>query len=318
MDAARGWDVDPYGVHSLEVGPESDPVEGRVVWDPVHSLWNGAMTGVALIAGPLTFSWSALGVFLALSSVVLIAGHSVGYHRRLIHRSFACPTWLERVLVWVGALVGLGGPLWTMRVHDLRDWGQRQADCHPALRHAAPIWTDYLWNLHGRLILARPPRFAPAEEIAGDRFLAFLERTWMLHQIPLALLLYAGGGRSWLVWGVCVRVTACVTGHWYVGRLAHRQGPQTWIVETSGVQAYDVPWAAIPTMGEAWHNNHHAFPGSAKMGLYPGQADWGFRLIQALEAVGLAWEVRTPETLPTRGCLTNAAPLLTQDAGGRS
>jgi stearoyl-CoA desaturase (delta-9 desaturase) len=201
MGAARGWDVDPYGVHSLEVGPESDPVEGRVVWDPVHSLWNGAMTGVAVIAAPLTFSWSAIGVFLVLSGVVLIAGHSVGYHRRLIHRSFACPKWVERILVWVGALVGLGGPLWTLRVHDLRDWGQRQADCHPALRHAAPVWTDYLWNLHGRLILARPPRFAPAEEIAGDRFLAFLERTWMLHQVPLALLLYAGGGWSWVVWG---------------------------------------------------------------------------------------------------------------------
>ncbi len=118
--------------------------------------------------------------------------------------------------------------------------------------------------------------------------------------------------------GLCVRVTACVTGHWYVGRLAHRQGPQTWIVETSGVQAHDVPWAAIPTMGEAWHNNHHAFPGSAKMGLYPGQADWGFRLIQALEAVGLAWEVRTPETLPARGCLKSAALDLTEKVGDRS
>jgi fatty-acid desaturase len=197
----------------------------------------------------------------------------------------------------------MGGPLWTMRVHDLRDWGQRQADCHPALRHAAPIWTDFLWNLHGKLVLERPPVFAPAPGIARDRFLRWLERSWMLHQVPVALALYLAGGWPWVVWGVCVRVSACVTGHWWVGRLAHRQGPQTWIVETSGVQAHDVPWAAIPTMGEAWHNNHHAFPGSARMGLYRGQTDWGFRLIQLLERLGLAWEVRTPATMPERPCL---------------
>ena len=61
-----------------------------------------------------------------------------------------------------------------------------------------------------------------------------------------------------------------------------------------------MPIAAIPTMGESWHNNHHAFPGSAKIGLYPGQSDWGFRFIQLLERLGLAWNVRTPETMAGR------------------
>jgi len=61
-----------------------------------------------------------------------------------------------------------------------------------------------------------------------------------------------------------------------------------------------VPWAAIPTFGEAWHNNHHAWPGSVRIGLEPGQADWGFRFIQALERLGLAWDVRTPATLGAR------------------
>jgi stearoyl-CoA desaturase (delta-9 desaturase) len=103
-----------------------------------------------------------------------------------------------------------------------------------------------------------------------------------------------------------MRVCVSVTGHWLVGRLAHRHGPQTWIVEGSGIQAHDVPWAAIPTMGEAWHNNHHAFPGSARLGLYPGQADWGFGFIRFLERLGLAWDVRTPETLPARPSLRRA------------
>lgn len=67
-----------------------------------------------------------------------------------------------------------------------------------------------------------------------------------------------------------------------------------------------MPWAGIPTMGEAWHNNHHAFPGSARIGLYPGQADWGLCLIQLLDRLGLAWNVRTPETLPPRTVLSRA------------
>ena len=77
-------------------------------------------------------------------------------------------------------------------------------------------------------------------------------------------------------------------------------GHASWLVQTAGVQAHDVPWAAIPTMGEAWHNNHHAFPGSARIGLYPGQSDWGFAVIAALARLGLVWDVVTPETMAHR------------------
>ena len=55
-------------------------------------------------------------------------------------------------------------------------------------------------------------------------------------------------------------------------------------------------------MGETWHNNHHAFPGSAKLGLFPGQIDLGWWLIRAFEALGLATEVKTPADLPRRSC----------------
>ena len=60
-------------------------------------------------------------------------------------------------------------------------------------------------------------------------------------------------------------------------------------------------------MGEAWHNNHHAYPGSARIGLYPGQSDWGWRVIQMLERAGLVWSVRTPETMGLRQASLKAA-----------
>ena len=297
---------DRNAVNSLVELPGCSPVDGRVRWDPVHSLWNGVMLSASLALAPLLFSWSAVLVFLVLTGASLLLGHSIGFHRRMIHRSFECPLWLERMLVWVGTCVGISGPFWMIRTHDLRDWAQRQADCHDYLAHRRPMAIDAWWQLHCRLELARPPAF-DLGEAGRDPFYRFLEASWMLQQLPIAALLFALGGWSWLVWGVCVRITASATGHWFVGHLAHRRGPQSWLIEDAGVQAHDVPWAAIPTMGEAWHNNHHAFPGSARIGLYPRQSDWGYAVILLLERLGLVWNIVLPETLPHRKALRRAA-----------
>jgi len=290
---------DPCAVNSLIETPGCDAVAGQVRWDPVPSLWNGAMLAATLAFGAATFSFAALAVFTLLTATTLLLGHSVGFHRRLIHGSFECPLWLERVLAWFGVVVGMSGPLRMIRTHDLRDWAQRQSACHDYLAHRRPMLTDAVWQMHCRLDLQHPPAF-DLGRIARDPFYRFLERTWMLQQAPLAALLWLAGGWGFVIWGVCARVSISVTGHWFVGHLAHRRGPQTWRVRGAGIQAHDVPWAAIPTMGEAWHNNHHAFPGSARIGLYPGQSDWGFRFISLLERLGLAWNVQTPETLIDR------------------
>ncbi|MGF6425167.1 MULTISPECIES: hypothetical protein [Bradyrhizobium] len=53
-------------------------------------------------------------------------------------------------------------------------------------------------------------------------------------------------------------------------------------------------------MGESWHNNHHAYPGSASLGLLPGQIDLGWWLIKAFEAAGLARNIKTPDNLAPR------------------
>ena len=102
--------------------------------------------------------------------------------------------------------------------------------------------------------------------VAEDRFYQFIDRTWMAQQLPWAVLFFAVGGMPWLVWGIAARVAASVTGHWLVGYFAHNRGPRSWHIEGAGVQGYNVPYCGLITMGEAWHNNHHAFPGSARLG----------------------------------------------------
>ena len=301
---------DPHEVHRLVPDPLADPRIGVVRWDPVHSIWNGGMMVATLICAPLTASPAAIAVFIVTTGAGLLLGHSVGFHRRMIHGSFECPLWLERVLSWFGTTVGMSGPFWMMRTHDLRDWAQRQSDCHPYLSHRRPMAIDALWQLHCRLELTHPPRF-DLGHIGEDRFHRFLESTWMLQQLPIVGVLWIAGGWPFVVWGGCARIFASVHGHWLVGHLAHRRGPQHWIVSDAGVQAHDVPWAGLITMGEAWHNNHHAFPGSARIGLYPGQSDWGYVFIRLLERIGLASNIRTPDVLPPRPSLRlapNPAP----------
>lgn len=288
------------------IAEDANPVDGVVRWDPAHSMWNGMMLTGAL-AAPLFFSWSAFGLFLVSTAAGLLFGHSVGFHRRMIHGSFECSILLERVLAWFGTTVGMSGPFWMIRTHDLRDWAQRQSDCHDYLAHRGGMLRDAWWQLHCRLDLFRPPRF-DLGRIGADPVHRFLDKTWMAQQLPIAAALYLGGGVGYVLWGVCARVAISVHGHWFIGHLAHTRGPQTWLVDHAGVQAHDVPWAAIPTMGEAWHNNHHAYPGSARIGLYSGQLDFGWNLIQVLHRLGLVWNVRTPASLPARPITWVASP----------
>ena len=292
-------DRDRCAVNWLVETEEANPLVGRVRWDPAHSLWNGGMLVTALIAGSMLATPGAILLFVITTGAGLLLGHSVGFHRLMIHRSFRTVRWVEYALIWCGTAVGMSGPFWMIRSHDVRDWAQRQADCHDYLAHRRSPLVDAWWQLHCRLDLARPPAY-DLSSLERDRVYHYLDRWWMAQQAPIALLFWAIGGWGWVVWGVCARVAISVHGHWLVGHLAHRHGPQSWLVEHAGVQAHDVPWAAIPTMGEAWHNNHHAYPGSARIGLYPGQSDFGFVFIRLLERFGLAWDVCTPAALPDR------------------
>ncbi|ANK84092.1 MULTISPECIES: fatty acid desaturase [unclassified Rhizobium] len=282
------------------IDDSSDPVKGRVVWMPAKSIWITAMTVVAVVDGPLTFSWSAVTVFVLSTAITICLGHSVGMHRLLIHRSFSAPLWLERLLVYLGTLVGMAGPFGMIYAHDIRDWAQRQRDCHDLYAHRRSFFVDAFWQMHCAVALDRPPRFVLEERERGDRFYRFLEATWMAQQIPLGLLLLILGGLPWLVWGIAVRVSVSLTGHWLVGHFAHRHGHQGWSVDDVAVQGYNLPHFGLVTFGESFHGNHHAFPESARLGIEPGQLDLGWHFIRLLAALGLASAIKLPHTIVPR------------------
>ncbi len=299
--------ADPHAVNYLVENSGGDPRYGRVRLDISNMLWNATMLIISIVGGIFYFSWSAFSLFICTTGIALLLGHSVGYHRKLIHNSFECPKWLERVLVWFGAWVGMAGPYGIMRTHDMRDWAQRQNDCHPYFSHRNNLLRDAWWQIYCRIELDDAPEF-DLKSAGEDPFYQWLEKNWRWQQLPLAVVFFIVGGFEWVIWGVAVRIAIANHGHWLIGYLAHRQGSQSWLVQDAGVQAYNVSWAAIPTMGEAWHNNHHAYPASAKIGLYPGQSDWGYQFIKFLQHNGLAWNINTVDTLPPRPNLTKVLP----------
>jgi fatty-acid desaturase len=284
-------------------------LEGDVRFAPGKSLWFSTMAGGALLGGGLFFRWDALVLFVFSTGFVLLFGHSLGSHRQLIHHSFKCHRWLRCALVYCGVLVGLAGPLGILRQHELRDYAQRLPSCHDYLRHGRGFWADAWWQLHCELHLRRPPHIEVEALIANDRFLRWLEKTWMLQQLPIALLFYLWGGWPFVFWGVCARVFAGVLGHWLIGWFAHNRGAMNYEVRGAAVQGRNIPWTSLLTMGESWHNNHHAFPGSARLGLAPGEWDPGWWMLKLLERLGLVWELRLPDSLPPRPELAVLKPV---------
>ena len=283
---------------------ESDPSTradiGVVSTDYVKVAWLGSVFLLGTVGSAVFFSWSAVLVFVLTSGFTLCFGHSLGSHRLLIHRSYETPKWLEYVLVHLGVLVGLSGPMALIEAHDIRDWAQRQRRCHDFYSHGQTWYRDLWWQLCCRLTLERAPAFQIEEEVATDPLYRLMERTWILQQLPWLLLFFSIGGMSWVCWGIGSRVLVSVLGHWLIGRLAHRVGGRDWHVNGAAVQGHNIPWTALLTMGENWHNNHHAFPGSAKLGLEAGQWDPGWWMLRLLSSCGLAKHFVLPDDLPLR------------------
>lgn len=275
-------------------------LEGQVRWSPRKSLWFSAMALGWLTGGVLFFSWAAVGVFLLLSAVTLCFGHSLGMHRWLIHRSFTCHPVSGNIGVWLGTLVGLGGPFTMMVTHDMRDWAQRQPACHPFFSHQSGLLRDFWWQIHCKLYLQHTPGFVYPGWMRRSRTLRLIEATGWLSQVLLAGLLFVLGGWGFVFWGVCGRVTISILGHWYIGYRAHNTGGRTWVIEGAAVQGHNVRFAALITFGESWHNSHHAFPGSARIGAAPGQWDPGWWVLLAMERAGLVSDLIQPNDLSPR------------------
>jgi stearoyl-CoA desaturase (delta-9 desaturase) len=242
----------------------------------------------------------ACGAALALTVLTLCAGHSVGLHRGIIHKTYSCPRWLRGALAYAFVQTGIGGPVGWIRLHYVRDHYQNSSDCPRYFRYDHSLLRDYLWNLHLRFVPRDAAVYGIPESDEHDPWLRFLDRTWPAHVVALGLALWLAFGPGVALVCVPFRVAVSVLGHWFVGFAAHKRGGIRYQLDGSAEIGRNLPLLGVLSFGEGFHNNHHGNPGSARMGEAPLELDLGWYLLLALEHLGLVWNLQATGRTPVR------------------
>jgi stearoyl-CoA desaturase (delta-9 desaturase) len=287
--------------------PETIPIEhetlDRVVRTLVFVTPPAALAVGCVLAWGGALHWQDL-VVLAVTYVLTGLGITVGYHRLFTHRSFKT-TRTVRVLLAVLGSMAVEGPVleWVATHRKHHRFTDVPGDPHSPHLDEAPGWRGALrglahahvgWMFRGK-DMANPHRYA--KDLLGDRDLRFISRTFPLWVVAglavpfgmgVALTGSLVGGLTGLLWGGAVRILLLHHVTFSINSLCHYFGRRPF---STPDQSRNLAWLAPLAFGEAWHNNHHAFPTSARHGLGRWQLDPGGWLITRLERSRLAWDV---------------------------
>jgi len=274
--------------NSLSAAQESRP---PLALNWVSVAFFATIHALALLA-PWFFSWSALGVTIFLHWLFGSIGICLGYHRLLTHRSFQVPKWLEYIIATIGALAVQGGPIFWVASHRLHHAHPEDEVKDPYSARRGFWWSHMLWLFCQNqqfFDYEAYKKFAP--DLARDSFYRWLDRYFLLLQIPLGLLLYVLGGWSFVIYGMFLRLVLLWHSTWLINSASHLRGYQTYGVDDGSRNLW---WAALLTYGEGWHNNHHAQPHVAPAGRQWWEVDVTWWAIQVLKTFGLAKKVVMP------------------------
>jgi stearoyl-CoA desaturase (delta-9 desaturase) len=296
----------------------------------VDRVANFAVTFVPLIliAVAVWQSWGGLLVWedLLIFFATLIPfgfGITVGFHRLFTHRAFKTTKTMRFVWAVLGSMA-LEGPVieWVAYHRRHHQFSDEEGDPHsPHYGHGHGFVGAFrgLFHAHVGWVLfsdepAEEERYAP--DLMADPVVRFVDRTFVLWAvlglaIPFGLgYLLTGtlvGGLLGLLWGGAVRIFVLHHITFCVNSLCHFFGSRDF---ETGDESRNVAWLAPFTFGEAWHNNHHAFPTSARHGLGRAELDPSAALITLMEKVGLAWDVVriTPERMASKAVAQAGLP----------
>jgi stearoyl-CoA desaturase (delta-9 desaturase) len=247
--------------------------------------------------------WSDVVVFCVLYALTTL-GITVGFHRLLTHRSFATSPALRGVFAVLGS-VAIEGPVisWVADHRKHHAFSDQVGDPHsPHVDHGAG-WTGAvrgLFHAHLGWLFVHTQRGAKeryAPDLLRDPVVRTVDRWFVLwavsgFAIAFGLGCAIGGtvaaGLTALLWGGVVRMMVLHHVTYSINSLCHFFGRRPY---ATGDESRNLAWLALPSFGEAWHNNHHAFPTSAAHGLRWWQVDVSAATIRALERLGLAWDV---------------------------
>ncbi|HKT04433.1 MAG TPA: acyl-CoA desaturase [Rugosimonospora sp.] len=262
-----------------------------------------------LAAVPVVWGWGLTWTDLALLAfwyTVTCLGVTVGFHRYFTHGAFKARRPLRVALALAGSMA-VQGPIlhWVADHRRHHAYSDRPGDPHsPWLFGTSPLaLARGFWHAHIGWILERDltnqQRFAP--DLLADRHIRLVHR--LFGPCTAATLLapaLMGGLLTWSWWGAVtaffwaglVRITLLHHVTWSVNSLCHMFGERPFSSRDRSANLWPL---ALLSMGESWHNLHHADPTSARHGVRPGQIDVSARLIWLFEKAGLVYDVRWPD-----------------------
>jgi stearoyl-CoA desaturase (delta-9 desaturase) len=254
--------------------------------------WTFAITLAAFHLGALAalfcFRWSALVVFVVMWVLAQNVGIGMGYHRLLTHRGYSTPKWLEYCIATCATLALQGGPIYWVGVHRIHHrYSDKGGDPHSP--RDGKWWSHMGWIVSGSLRNKSEALKRYTPDLARDSYYVWLSK---YHWIPLTvagITLFAFGGWSWLLWGAVLPVTIGFHVTWMVNSITHMWGSRRFATSDDSRNNF---WVALVTGGEGWHNNHHAYPVSARHGLAWYEIDVNYYGIRLLEKLGLARHVK--------------------------
>jgi stearoyl-CoA desaturase (delta-9 desaturase) len=232
-------------------------------------------------------------------------GVTLGFHRLLTHRAFETHRATRLLLAIFGSAGGQGMCIkWCATHRRHHQHADRHGDPHsPHLHGAGPLGLlRGMWHAHVAWVFdADAPGLARSiPDLLADRALLLIDRLYFLWVflgilIPGAILgLYYGtwmGFISGALWGGVVRIATLQHVTWSINSVCHVWGTRPYNSADDSKNNYPI---AVLSLGEGWHNNHHAFPTSARHGLRWWQFDASWCVLLLMKRLGLAWDIRLP------------------------
>jgi stearoyl-CoA desaturase (Delta-9 desaturase) len=254
-------------------------------------LWNRLVSPTDLLIAAVMYLLTAVGI-------------TVGFHRLLTHRSFQTRKPIEYAFAVFGSMA-VQGPVISWVADHRKHHAHTDVEGDPHSPHVGHdgglrgVFTG-LWHAHAGWLMSTQgradwKRYAPdLHEDPGMRWIArhFVTLFFLSLALPaLAGYLVSGtlaGAATGLLWGGLVRIFFVHHITWSVNSVCHFFGTRRFDTDDRSTNVF---WLALPSLGESWHHNHHAFPRSATHGLRRWELDPSALIIATMEKLGLAWNV---------------------------
>lgn len=283
--------------------PAFQRLQRRVAAATIIVPFLGTVAAVA-VAYVIPVTWLDIGL-LAVMYVITTLGVTAGFHRQFAHRSFKAKPGLRVALGIAGSMAAQGNLIYWVATHRRHhQYSEGEGDPHsPYVHDGKPLsrlrglWHSHLgWMLDSQMTntvkFTKDLMRDPAIRRVND-----LYPLWVVLGLVLPAILGGVLSLSWagaltgFLWGGMVRMFLAHHAMWTSGSTAHLIGTKPFATRDMSTNN---ALLALPNLGEAWHNNHHAFPSSAIFGLHWWQIDIGGMFIRLCESMGLAWDVRKP------------------------